>query len=301
MENFCNQCGKPLGRDGKCLNCGNMNTIPIKSRKKPIDPERAKFIPRKNGKKSKSVIWLLVVLSILTVGTLTLSTLVYLNIINIPYIDEVFLFSGVKNEAVKKPESKNETEATPQQPTQPVEGEVTDANSNNAAQYKVTPPDADQYFEDNSSVVSETGAGDSQTISSEAEVYDNLEGRGFNNVTVTTSYSDNGEYIGETIVSRYSGTVHPIYQAYYTTSSGNIWLILEINGKVMTIPVSYNEQSTRTAPLVISETNTIISYDSTLHKFYENTPNSDVVIIKKVDIINAETLDNLTNGELDKL
>ena len=37
------------------------------------------------------------------------------------------------------------------------------------------------------------------------------------------------------------------------------------------------------------------------NKFYINVPNADVLSVKKVDKINAETLENLTNKELDRL
>ena len=53
--------------------------------------------------------------------------------------------------------------------------------------------------------------------------------------------------------------------------------------------------------VVISESATITSYDSTTNKFYEIIPDSSMLIVKTVSRIDAETLDNLTFGGIDAL
>ena len=92
-----------------------------------------------------------------------------------------------------------------------------------------------------------------------------------------------------------------MYQTYYISSSGDIWILFEINGQIVPNPFSYNEQKESGVQVMLSEEDTITSYDSTTNKFYVNIPNADILTVKKVDKIDAETLDKLTYGELDKL
>ena len=46
--------------------------------------------------------------------------------------------------------------------------------------------------------------------------------------------------------------------------------------------------------------NTVMSYDGTTNRFYETIPNKSSLIVKTVDRIDAETLENLTIGAIDE-
>jgi len=165
--------------------------------------------------------------------------------------------------------------------------------------YEVSRPDADEFFEENSEIVSEIDA--SKAGRTEAEVYKNLTDRGFTDMPITVNYTMNGEYGEPKEISSTGSEKHPIYSTYYITESGDVWNVYEINGAVFANPVSYNMKYDRDVQVIISETDNITSYDSTLNKFYVTKPNETALDVRKVDKIDAETLDNLTAREINKL
>lgn len=167
--------------------------------------------------------------------------------------------------------------------------------------YKVTPRDADAYYENNSKVVSVIDIQDSSAVHTEAETYDNLSDRGFSEYSITSEYSMDGTYYPAIDISDSSSTKHPMYQTYYVTASGDIWTVFEINGVVMANPVSYNLQSDLDVQVIISETDTVTSYDSATNKYYVTIPNELALIVKTVNRIDAETLENLTIEGIDGL
>lgn len=72
-----------------------------------------------------------------------------------------------------------------------------------------------------------------------------------------------------------------------------------INGSVVANPVSFNIQSELSVQVIISEKDTVTSYDSTTNKFFETIPDESVLLVITVDRIDAETLNSLTIGEID--
>ena len=73
------------------------------------------------------------------------------------------------------------------------------------------------------------------------------------------------------------------------------------NGVVSAYPVSYNLVSERQAVLLITETDTVTSYDYTSNRFFETIPKESTMIVRKVSRIDKETLDSLTIGGLSEL
>ncbi len=167
--------------------------------------------------------------------------------------------------------------------------------------YYVEAPDADEYYESNSDILSETDAADSEYVHTESETYTNITGRGFGDFPITTNYSMSGEYSDDIEISPSSEEKHPMYSTFYVTSSGDLWTIFEINGKIMANPVFYNEQSGSGVQLIISETESVVSYNSDSNKFYETVPDSSVLRVRTVSRIDAETLESLTVGAIDEL
>jgi hypothetical protein len=47
------------------------------------------------------------------------------------------------------------------------------------------------------------------------------------------------------------------------------------------------------AELIVSESNTVVSYDNVKNKFYETIPNNTEINVKTVDSITADVLDSL--------
>lgn len=165
--------------------------------------------------------------------------------------------------------------------------------------YEVTPPDADSYYQTNSTVISEVDAADSDDVLTEAETCDTLTDRGFTQFPITSSYSMDGEYYDSEDILDNAATKHPMYETYYAAANGNIWTIFMINGVTMANPVSYNLQSGLGVQVIISESETVISYDSTTNKFFETVPDPSALIVVTIDRIDAKSLEALTIEEID--
>lgn len=159
--------------------------------------------------------------------------------------------------------------------------------------------DAEEYFQNNATVISAINAADSADIHNEADAYQNLTDRGLSDSGITADFDMNGEILEDAVITDTSSDSHPSYTTYYETSAGDLWSINEINGVVMAMPVSYNID--REVPVIITETGTVMSYDLYSNKFYETIPNETEMIVKTVDRIDAETLENLTAGAIDAL
>ena len=152
--------------------------------------------------------------------------------------------------------------------------------------------DANDYFESNSTVLSTVKVEDSDKIRSEADVYKDFSARGFSKYPITTEYSLTGEYYDAIVISETSTTKHPMYQTYYVTENGDYWSIFEINGAVMASPFSYNLESGGAIQIVVSETDSVTSYDSATNQFFITEPKDTVMIVIKVNKIDSTALDN---------
>lgn len=300
MSKFCGKCGGRLDEktelcpkcDANKLACNteDKSTIidsitnePIKTNKqksKKLTRKQKKTIKKANrttSQKIRSVLIkilavLLVILALLC-GFTTL--LAYYHWIEVPVISDLF--------------------SDPNQ-----DSSSTDLDEN-GEQYMVTAPDAEEYYENNSTIKSKIKFEDSKNITSEKETYNFLDSRGFAEYPITVEYSTDGKYNDAVEINDSSDDKHPSYQTYYTTKSEDIWAIIVINGKIMASPISYNMKSNQSVPVIISETNTLTSYDSSTNMFYETVPNISSINLKKVDKIDAKALDKLTSEEIDKL
>lgn len=308
MAKFCGKCGKKLDEDtGLCPNCdvdrlknresqeespendkergfateSRVNKKEIKKRKKAVKKEtnKAGKASWSLGHKIRRIILkfsLIVFLLAALVGG-TVVTLEYFDIIDITIVEKLLDIVGLK------PMSYDSSEDI------------------NYESYKVEPIDADEYFQQNSQVVEKINANDSKEVLTEAETVETFTERGFKDVIITTEYTMDGIYNDACEISDDSSVKHPIYESYYVTEKNELWTITVINGDVMAIPVSYNLQSASGVQVVISESTSITSYDSTTNKFYKNIPNESVVSVKVVEKITAETLENLTVEVIDTL
>lgn len=161
--------------------------------------------------------------------------------------------------------------------------------------------DADAYYEQNSTVISAVDVNTSQEVQTEKEILDDLENRGFSEISAFTDYDMDGTFHEEIEIGNMPANKHPKYMAYYITEKEEVWTLIWINGKIMANPVSYNMQSKLPTQLVISETEIINGYDNHTGKFYETIPNDNALIVKVVDSIDKGLLERLTIEEIDKL
>lgn len=158
----------------------------------------------------------------------------------------------------------------------------------------VTPRDADAYFAANSKILSVKPAKESEAAFTEAEINDDLAGRGFDEYSITFEYSVDGEYLEETEISNASSTHHPVYSSYYITESEEVWVILVVDGLIHAIPLSYNFESDLGVQVIFSETQAVMSYDSATNQFYETIPHESELIVKVIDRIDKDTLESLS-------
>ena len=168
-------------------------------------------------------------------------------------------------------------------------------------QYSTETTNADEYFQNNATVLEIIDASTSKDVLTESQVFSFFQDRGFVEHPITCNYSMDGVYDPDMSFSEDSTTMHPMYETYCITSKDEVWTIFVINGAIMAKPVSYNLQSGLGVEVLISETNTLTSYDGVTNQFYETIPNDSTVILKTVERIDAETLETLTYGVIDGL
>lgn len=307
MQKFCTKCGGKLDETGRCPNC-QPTKKELKARKKEQKKATKKAVKNEKWKKlsfkekvKKICLRLLIIVLVLALVTGgATGALVYFGIIDIPVISEIFNVFGISKPEMSAediPDVADYSDKWESKELEDLDKEIEKA----LLELEAMRSDADSYFQNNSSIVSEIEADFSDNVHTEAETYSNLAGRGFTEYPIETEYSMTGEHYEPEVISDTSTSKHPYYQTSYVASNGDVWTIFEINGVVMANPVSYNVQSERDVQLIISESETVTSYDNRTNKFYETIPNESELSVKAVSRIDAETLENLTFGEIDKL
>lgn len=295
MANFCSKCGMKLNEEtGKCPNCdektkkhtsssdGDSSTNVNPKDDENIKQNEGEQKGSKEGKKKtkKIVVIIIVIITLLICIGAGIAVLMIYNgkNINVPNNGEI--------QSIQSATSADTTTTS----------EEVELNSN----YKVPEFDAEAYFRENTTLKSTFDVTSSQYIPTESEAYDHFVERGFDGSQVMYEYTMDGTYLGANEISRYSSSKHPMYQAYYAATSGDIWMISEINGSFFATPVTYNFSNEQNVPVILSETDTITSYDSSTNKFYVNIPKESQTVIKTVSKIDAETIEKLTNEEFNQ-
>lgn len=295
MAKFCSKCGMKLNEQtGKCPNCDEKTKMDTASSDSNIsingNPKEDQNIKKTNGeqevkkenkKKTRKIVVITIIIVILLIG--------------IGVGIGVFMVHNEKNANVPNNGEIQETQSATSTETTTTDEEV-DLGSN----YEVPEFDAEAYFRENTTLKSTFDVTSSQSIHTESEAYDSFVERGFDGSQVMYEYTMDGTYLGENEISRSSSSKHPMYQVYYATTSGDIWMILEINGSFFATPITYNFSNAQNVPVILSETDTITSYDSSTNKFYVNIPNASQTVIKTVSKIDAETIEKLTSEEFNQ-
>lgn len=158
----------------------------------------------------------------------------------------------------------------------------------------------EDYYNKNSEIIKKYNVIESETIQNETQISQDITQRGFDINQTTCDYSIDGTYLGTQNISD-SQEKHPMYETIYVSSNGDIWNVISINGYIIANPVSYNMNSDLNRQTILSESETIIGYDSENNIFYETIPEDSELIVKIVDVINAETLDALTEEKISEL
>ena len=168
----------------------------------------------------------------------------------------------------------------------------------NLSLYAKWTPAATNYYENNAELIKTIEVEKSDNVLAEKDVKSLLENKGFGDNPISYDYSIGGNRIDDTNVEDSSMKVHPMYQTLYLSQNGEVWAIYVINGSVFANPVSFNLESDLKAQLLVSESETLTSYDDATNQFYVTIPHSSEVILHTVETINSTTLDRLTIEEI---
>lgn len=295
MQKFCTKCGGKLDENtGKCPNCDRVATGNGAKTAQDVKVQSplAENKKRKSGKLGMRI--LLIVLSVIIVAAGTTCVLQYFGVINIPMLG----FIGGKAKTI---DAGKDTTGKPEKVDKGDEDEDEDDEVPDIGRYTVDRIDADEYYNENADVLSTEKASKSDSLLSESEVFELLEERGFSDVTATTNYLKSGEYIMNKEISPDSSEKHPMYSMLFRTENGEIWSIIIVGDNITACPIYYNSNLEKSDQTVLSETDYIISYDSGENKFYTVIPHEDVLTLKKIERIDADTLEGLTEGDIEEL
>ena len=306
MAKFCTRCGSPMGENGKCAKCESKTQPKTQPKKKSENNNNTqKKQPDKKGKQDTKIDKILTlsiritaaVLAVVVIATATVGALVYFDVMNIGFVNDMFVTTGMKDVVLSDPakapaETPVETTTVPPSATPQTTPDV-------STPYQVTPIDADAYFQKYATVSATINVADSQTVRSESDVRDLFNNKGFNNISITTQYELDGTYVEEYEISTYSSKQHPMYQAIYESSAGIVWSFTEVNGTITANPISYNID--KDVPVIFSETGNITTYDSFTGKFYVCVPRSNLMTIKTFQSIDFSLIDTLTAEGIDNL
>lgn len=226
-------------------------------------------------------------LSVVLLASVVVGLLAYWDIVNIGFVDDILVAMCLKDPEYQPPAAADKPQQ--EEPEKPEEDQGPDLST----PYSVEAPDADAYYQNYATVHEQLPAQQSTAVREGSAVCGDFADRGFTEYPVTTQYDMDGTYGQEQSVSRYSSAKHPMYQTYYISTDGDIWLIYEINGQLCANPLSYNMELESGPQMMVSETGTLTTYDSTLNKFYVVTPKEDLIKITQVTRIDAETLEGL--------
>ena len=158
--------------------------------------------------------------------------------------------------------------------------------------------EAEAYYETNAELMYIIIVEESDDVLSEADVKSLLMSKGLGDNPITYEHSITGERVDNAEVADDSTNTHPMYQTLFLSETGEAWAIYVINGAVYANPVSFNLESNLDAQLLVSESETLTSYDDATNQFFVTIPHESEIILQTVDKINAEALDKLTIEEL---
>lgn len=153
--------------------------------------------------------------------------------------------------------------------------------------------DMEEFYKQNATIIKKYSADEAKEMLTEQQAIEELHKRGFDQFEITYDYKADGEYVDEAEVTG-SKEQRPMYQTFYSSLvNEEVWYIIMINGFITASPVYFN--SKLYVPVMLSETESILGYDSDANTFFEIIPNETIAKLKVVNKINAETLDSFSN------
>ena len=157
-----------------------------------------------------------------------------------------------------------------------------------------------EYYKENAEIIGVVDVSPEETLS-EAEVTKLLNEKGFTDYPIIYNYSLSGDFNNDQEGDPSSEVKHPMYGTYYISKNNEIWYVTVVGKEIYANPLSFNIQTERKVPTMLSTSNTIISYDDEKDRLYTIIPKESAMIVVKVNDINSDVLDNLTVEEVSKL
>ena len=149
--------------------------------------------------------------------------------------------------------------------------------------------DAEQYFNENGELLDIIPVSESDNNKSEKDIAQYLADKGFGmDGIIYEDYRDGSYQEGE--ISE-SDETHPAYRTEFISEAGEYWSIEYINGQITAYPALFNLQEE--VPVILSEENTLMSYDSVKNAFFKTIPLASVLQIIVLDKIDASALEEI--------
>ena len=268
MDRFCGNCGAPMGSNGICPVCGAAAEAENAGKQKTPKQKKARTAAKKNGKKKKrpGLIAAGVIAGVLVLAFGVLTLLQALGAVDIPLLRKML--------------GQEESREIP-------------------AEYLVEPPDAESYYRERGEIRGRAEASKAAALT-EAEAVSFFRARGFEQQPVTYEYAMDGTYRDPAAAAESGSQKHPMYETSYTSSYGIVWNLYLIKGRIIAEPVSFNAERYYSPILMLSETDTLTSYDAASGAYYETVPDSSVCRVRRMDRIDAEALDQLSEWGLEE-
>ncbi len=165
---------------------------------------------------------------------------------------------------------------------------------------EISASEVEEYYKENAEIIGVVDVSPEETLS-EAEVTKLLNEKGFTDYPIIYNYSLSGDFNNDQEGDPSSEVKHPMYGTYYISKNNEIWYVTVVGKEIYANPLSFNIQTERKVPTMLSTSNTIISYDDEKDRLYTVIPKESAMIVVKVDDINSDVLDNLTVEEVNKL
>lgn len=289
----CKRCGNYISNPSEpCSICGEINSIETPIYEKEVIKE---YLSPKERRKRVGLIFLVILF-------------MFVSIISVLFVlkPKTFKFDFNDNQRVdvktidtnKKDTTENETKEKRTTDTSTNNKNAID-NSTSNSDNKTTTTDNEEEsdivsdkekFLSNSKIVKKINAKSSKNLLSESEVIEFVNNKGFKNVNITYDVDMNGDLVDETEVDKNSNVKHPMYTFHYV-SGEDIWTLYVIEKRLYAYPISYIYNNNPKVSVLLSEYDTMVSYDYYDNNFYYTIPNSDEVNLVIVKSITPKELD----------
>lgn len=148
-------------------------------------------------------------------------------------------------------------------------------------------------------VIERINAATSPDVPQVYEVVTSLADRGFQDCELTSAYDMNGAMQQDEALEPTSEDKHPLYNALYVTPEGRMWVVYVCNGSFMANPLFMYDPTK--VPVLLVEEEWVTSYSSNANEFIRTVPDESELTVKRVQHIDAETLDGLDEEGVEAL